>query len=220
MADQQRRKFIAAALLATPALFAADLVMAATGAPTDDDDSLSRDRVLRDPDIPAAGNANGDITIVEFFDYQCPYCKSVHPALKQAVTDDGKVRLIYKNWPIFGGVSIYAGRMALAARYQNKYAEAHEALITAPDKLDEARVQDLMAKAGIDMKRITQDLQRNGKTIDATLARTHQQADAFGFQGTPAFIFGTFQFSGILDAEGFKAAIADARKASKAGKGK
>src|SRR5690606_24304349 len=106
-------------------------------------------------------------------------------------------------------------RLALAAKYQNKYAEAHEALITAPGKLDEARVNDLLAKAGIDMKRDEQDLQRNGKSIDAALGRTDEQAKAFGFRGTPAFIFGTFQFSGILDAEGFKAAIKDARAASR-----
>jgi protein-disulfide isomerase len=211
--------------LLLPAAMASMFVFACAAAPlspvstsvnkADDVDILSRDRVLRDPDIPAAGNVKGDITIVEFFDYQCPYCKSVHAALKQAVTEDGHVRLVYKNWPIFGGVSNYAARITLAAKYQDKYAEAHEALITAPEKLDEARVQELLAKAGVDTGRAERDLQRNGKTIDAALARTREQAEAFGFRGTPAFIFGTFQFSGVLDAEGFKAAIADARKASK-----
>lgn len=216
MADPHRRRLIAAMLAAPAWLGAGAGAMAATGsAPADDTDILSRDRVLRDPDIPATGNVKGDITIVEYFDYQCPYCKSVHAALKQAVDDDAHVRLVLKNWPIFGGVSVYAARLALAAKYQNKYAEAHEALITAPGKLDEARVNDLLAKAGIDMKRDEQDLQRNGKSIDAALGRTDEQAKAFGFRGTPAFIFGTFQFSGILDAEGFKAAIKDARAASR-----
>lgn len=209
--------------LLVPAAMASLFVFAAVAAPlpppsagkADDTDILSRDRVLRDPDIPATGNVKGDITIVEFFDYQCPNCKSVHAALRKAVAEDGHVRLVFKNWPVFGGVSIYAARMALAAKYQNKYAEAHEALIMAPEKLDEARVQDLLAKAGIDTKRAVKDLEKNGKAIDAALARTREQAEAFGFRGTPAFIFGTFQFSGILDAEGFKAAIKDARKASK-----
>ncbi len=183
-----------------------------------DTDVLSRERVLRDPDIPASGNSKGDITVIEFFDYQCPVCKQMHPELKKAVDEDGKVRVIYKNWPIFQGVSIYAARLALAAKYQNKYSEAHEALIAAPERLDEARVQDLMAKAGVDMKQAALDLEKNAKTIDDALSRTNEQAEAFGFRGTPAFIFNTFRFSGVLDANGFKAAFADARKANKAKK--
>jgi protein-disulfide isomerase len=128
------------------------------------------------------------------------------------------VRVIYKNWPIFQGVSIYAARLALAAKYQNKYDEAHEALIGANERLDEPRVQDLMAKAGIDMKQAGLDLEKNAKAIDEALSRTNEQAEAFGFQGTPAFIFNTFRFSGVLDANGFKAAFADARAANKAKK--
>lgn len=188
--------------------------LAATG----DMDVLSRERVLRDPDIPAAGNQKGDITVIEFFDYQCPVCKQMHPELKKAVEEDGKVRVIYKNWPIFQGVSIYAARLALAAKYQNKYSEAHEALIGASERLDETRVRDLMAKAGVDMKQAALDLEKNAKAIDGALSRTNEQAEAFGFQGTPAFIFNTFRFSGVLDARGFKAAFKDARKANKAKK--
>lgn len=188
--------------------------LAATG----DTDVLSRERVLRDPDIPAAGNQKGDITVIEFFDYQCPVCKQMHPELKKAVEEDGKVRVIYKNWPIFQGVSIYAARLALAAKYQNKYSEAHEALIGASERLDETRVRDLMAKAGVDMKQAALDLEKNAKAIDGALSRTNEQAEAFGFQGTPAFIFNTFRFSGVLDASGFKAAFKDARKANKAKK--
>jgi protein-disulfide isomerase len=181
----------------------------------DDTDVISRERVLRDPDIPVSGNPKGDITVIEFFDYQCPACKQLHPELKKAVEEDGKVRVIYKNWPIFQGVSIYAARMALAAKYQNKYSEAHEALIGTREVLDEARVQDLMAKAGVDMKQAALDLEKNAKTIDAALSRTNEQAEAFGFKATPSFIFNTFRFSGMLDAEGFKAAFKDARAASK-----
>ncbi len=183
-----------------------------------DTDVVSRDRVLRDPDIPATGNLNGDITVVEFFDYQCPYCKAIHPDFKKAVEEDGKVRVVSKNWPIFGDISMYAARLALAAKYQNKYAEAHEALISATTKLDEARVQELLAKAGVDVKRAQDDLQKNAKTIDAALARTNEQAEALGFRGTPSFIFNTLRFSGVIDSEGFKEAFAAARQASKAKK--
>lgn len=181
-------------------------------------DAVSRDRVLRDPDIPATGNPNGDITVVEFFDYQCPYCKTIHPYFKKAVEEDGKVRVVSKSWPIFGDISVYAARLVLATKYQNKYAEAHEAVITASTKLDEARVRELLEKAGVDVKRAQDDLQKNAETIDAALARTNEQAEIIGFRGTPSFIFNTLRFSGVLDTEGFKAAFADARKAAKAKK--
>jgi protein-disulfide isomerase len=180
-----------------------------------DTEILSREKVLRDPDIPATGNLKGDITIVEYFDYQCPYCKKVHADLLKAVLEDGNVRLVFKNWPIFGGISVYSARLALATKYQNRYAEAHTALITAPIKLEESRVRDLLAKAGIDIGRAEQDLQLHAETIDAALARTNAQAEAFDFQGTPGFIIGTFRVPGVLDVAGFKQAIADARLASK-----
>lgn len=178
------------------------------------DGGLSRDSVLRDPEIPALGNPNGDVTIVEYFDYQCPYCKKVDPELMRVAQEDGKVRVVFKDWPIFGGASTYAAKMALASKYQNKYPEAHKALISAKSKLTEAIVRDLLEKAGIDVARATADLAANQKAIDALLARNNAQAEALGFQGTPAFIVGTFRVPGILDAAGFKQAISDARKAA------
>jgi protein-disulfide isomerase len=178
------------------------------------DGGLSRDSVLRDPEIPALGNPNGDVTIVEYFDYQCPYCKKVDPELMRVAQEDGKVRVVFKDWPIFGGASTYAAKMALASKYQNKYPEAHKALISAKSKLTEADVGDLLEKAGIDVARTTADLQANQTAIDGLLARNNAQAEAFGFQGTPAFIVGTFRVPGVLDAAGFKQAISDARKAA------
>jgi len=85
-------------------------------------DILSRDSVLRDPEIPSLGNPKGDLTIVEYFDYQCPYCKKVVPELAQLAKEDGNIRLVMKDWPIFGDVSVSAAKLALAAKYQNKYA--------------------------------------------------------------------------------------------------
>src|SRR6202021_3463536 len=93
------------------------------------DDVLTEALVLRDPDIPVAGNAGGNISIVEYFDYQCPYCRKVEPELSQVVHDDGKVRLVRKDWPILGPASVTAARMALASKYQDKSTQAHDALI-------------------------------------------------------------------------------------------
>lgn len=178
--------------------------------------AVSRDAVLRDPEIPALGNPKGDVTVIEYFDYQCPYCKKVDPELMRVAQEDGKVRVVFKDWPIFGGASIYAAKMALASKYQNKYAEAHKALISAKSRLTETDVHDLLEKAGVDVARTTADLQTNQKAIDGVLARNNAQAEAFGFQGTPAFIVGTFRVPGVLDAAGFKQAISDARKAAAA----
>jgi protein-disulfide isomerase len=181
------------------------------------DEVLTEALVLRDPEIPVAGNADGDISIVEYFDYNCPYCRKVEPELQQVVHDDGKIRMIWKDWPILGPTSIIATRMALASKYQNKYVQAHEALIGVSSKLTEPRIRELLAGAGIDVDRCSRDLATNAKAIDAILKRNDDQATAFGFKGTPAFIVGKFRVPGVLTMAEFEQVIADARKA-KAGK--
>jgi protein-disulfide isomerase len=179
-----------------------------------DGDILSRDAVLRDPDIPSLGNPQGDITIVEYFDYQCPYCKKVAPDLAQVAHEDGKVRLVLKDWPIFGPVSAYGARMVLAAKFQDKYEAAHDALIAAKTKLTEPAIDEILGKAGVDVAKATADRDAHAAEIDALMARNDAQARAFGFQGTPAFIIGTFRVPGSLNIASFKQAIADARKAA------
>ena len=178
------------------------------------DNVLTESAVLRDPDIPVAGNADGDITIVEYFDFNCPYCRKVEPELRQVVQDDGKVKLIYKDWPVLGPVSVVAARMALAAKYQDKYVAAHDALMGTASRLTEPRIRELLAGAGIDVDRAAKDLETNAKAIDAILARNNDQATAFGFKGTPSFIIGKFRVPGALTMAQFDQAIADARKAA------
>jgi protein-disulfide isomerase len=178
------------------------------------DNVLTESAVLRDPEIPVAGNADGDITIVEYFDYNCPYCRKVEPELRQVVQDDGKVKLVYKDWPVLGPVSVAAARMALAAKYQDKYVAAHDALMGTASKLTEPRIRELLAGAGIDVDRAAKDLETNAKAIDAILARNNDQATAFGFKGTPSFIIGKFRVPGALTMAQFDQAIADARKAA------
>jgi protein-disulfide isomerase len=180
----------------------------------DEEMVLTEALVLRDPDIPIAGNAAGDISIVEYFDFQCPYCRKIEPELRQVVQDDGKVRLVLKDWPILGPVSVIAARMALASKYQDKYLAAHDALIGVNSKLTEPRIRELLAGADIDLDRLDRDLAGNAKAIDAILARNNDQATAFGFRGTPAFIVGKFRVPGALTMAEFGQVIADARKAA------
>ena len=179
-----------------------------------DETVLTEALVLRDPDIPVAGNAGGDVTIVEYFDYQCPYCRKIEPDLRQVVQDDGKVRLVFKDWPILGPVSVVAARLALASKYQEKFVQAHDALIGVNARLTEPRIRELLAGAGIDVERLDRDLAANANAIDAIIARNGDQAEAFGFRGTPSFIVGKFRVPGILTVAQFGQVIADARKAA------
>lgn len=177
------------------------------------DDVLTRESVWNDPDIPVLGNPKGDITLVEYFDYQCPICKVIHPELSRVIREDGKVRLVSKSWPIFGNASVYAAQIALAAKYQNKFSEAHEALFVAKAPLTQGVVHDILAKAGLSVTKAVSDLGSHRTAIDSALTRNQMQAVAFGFLGTPGFIVGAFRVNGGLDAAGFRQVIAAARTA-------
>jgi len=210
-----RRSLVLFCAIAAIAFAGFALAEPQTGAPAKDEDILSQNSVWRDPDIPALGNPNGNLTVVEFFDYQCPYCRKLAPELAQVVREDGQIRIVLKDLPIFGDASVLAAKLALAAKYQGKYAQAHDALIAADGKLNDAKIDDILAKAGVDVDRAKADLEANRKSIEAVLARNNAQADAFGFEGTPAFIVGKFRVPGVIEMRMFKQVIADARTAAK-----
>ena len=134
------------------------------------------------------------------------------------VQDDGKVRLVFKDWPVLGPASVTAARMALASKYQDKFIQAHDALIAVNSKLTEGRIREVLAGAGIDLDRLDKDLASNSSAIDAVLARNDDQAAAFEFRGTPSFIVGKFRVPGVLTMAQFGQVIADARKAMAARK--
>jgi protein-disulfide isomerase len=205
-------------LLGSLGISALGLSMVSVSAPAQGDEVLTEALVLRDPDIPVAGNADGNISIVEYFDYQCPYCRKVEPELRQVVHEDGKVRLIWKDWPILGPMSVTAARMALASKYQDKFIEAHDALIAINAKLTEPRIREALAGDGVDIDRLDRDLASNATAISTTLTRNNDQATAFEFRGTPAFIVGKFRVPGVLTMPQFTQVIADARKAAAAKK--
>lgn len=196
-------------------LFAVAVTLSASAAWAQADSITSREKVLRDPDIPSMGNPDGDVTIVEYFDYQCPYCKKVAPDIEKVVKEDGRVRLVLKDWPILGPPSPYAAKLVLAAKFQNKYDAAHQALIARVGRLTEPAVDQTLAGAGVDVAKAKVDLDAHKTEIEALLSRNNAQAEAFGFNGTPAFIVGTFRIPGVLTAEMFKQAISDARKNAK-----
>ncbi|WP_374761586.1 DsbA family protein [Bradyrhizobium betae] len=178
--------------------------------PTEAD--VSREAILFDPATPTAGNPKGDLTIVVFFDYNCPYCKQSEPELTRLVKTDGKIRLVYKDWPILTPDSIKGAQWALAAKYQGRYDDAHLAMMAIPGtKIPAARMREAIAKSGVDMDRLDADLQTSGDDITKLLRRNLAQADSLGLQGTPAYIVGDYRVTQALNYEGFKRVAADAR---------
>lgn len=170
--------------------------------------------VLHDPDVPVLGNPKGDVTIVEFFDYQCPYCRKLHPDLMRLVAEDGKIRLVLKDWPILTQFSQVAAKLALAARYQGKYAEAHAALMETSGRLDQDKIRAAAVKAGLDLDKVDSDVKTRGPEIAAVLARNAEQADALGLTGTPGILVGPFKVPN-LGYEDLKQAVAQARARSR-----
>ena len=134
--------------------------------------------LAQNPTVPAAGAKDADVTIVEFLDYNCPFCKKTAPELQKLLHTDPKVRILYKEWPIFGDVSDYAARSALAANWQGKFLVAHEALIGAPNDLDETSQVDAVLKtAGVDLPQLTRDRSRSpAEGPTAILARNSKEA--------------------------------------------
>lgn len=157
-------------------------------------------RIGGDPNAPVAGNPLGSVTVSEFFDYRCPYCRMMQPTLATLVAKDKRVRLVAKEWPIFGGSSVIAARVALAAQWQGKYAAVHDALFKLPRTMDEASIRKAAVSAGVDMTRLDRDLTSRGNEIDAELATVDREARSLGFQGTPGFVIGTSIAPGAIPA--------------------
>ncbi|CAB4327271.1 DsbA family protein [Brucella sp. 191011898] len=168
--------------------------------------------VLYDKEIPVLGNPNGDVTIVEYFDYQCPYCKKSHADLMRVVRNDGNVRLVMKDWIIFGETSAYAARLVLAAEKFGNYEKAMEALMTTPGRLTRDQVDGALKKAGLDAAKLQAAYKADAKRIDGILQRNMKQGEAFNFGGTPSFVIGTRLYGGVMKEKELLEAIKNARK--------
>lgn len=174
--------------------------------------SENQKELLSDPDTPVAGNPDGDVTIVEFSDYQCPYCKRAHGAVKSVVAADGKVKIIYKDLPILGEPSRIAALAALAARAQGKHLAFHDALMEYSGKIDRDKIMEIAGKVGLDVARLQQDME--DPKLKQIIERNMALASALGVRGTPAFVVGNQFVPGAVDADALKQLIADARKRS------
>lgn len=144
--------------------------------------------LYRHPDAPVAGNPDGDITIVEFFDYNCGYCKRGFQNVLQLIETDPNVRVVFKELPILSKDSEEAAKIALAARAQGKYWEMHRALIESKGRVTEAFALDQAKKLGLDVAKLKVD--KDGEPVKAELARVEALARKMNINGTPHFLVG------------------------------
>lgn len=202
----QRRQFVFGSVLGLAGLSLGRISSAhAQDAPTPQD-------VFFDPDTPVLGNPKGDVTIAEYFDFQCPYCKRDFPMVRKVVKQDGNVRLVMKDWPIFGGASVYASHLSLAARTLGLNEAVVDTLMATAGKLSQSSIDQTLTQAGLDVPMLTAAYAKQEAAINAVIARNRAQADAFGFPGTPAYVVGLTLYPGVLKEDDLKAAISKARE--------
>jgi protein-disulfide isomerase len=169
----------------------------------------SRPSLLADPRDPVGGNPRGDVTVVEFFDYQCGYCKQVHPTVRALLDADAGVRKVYKELPVLGPASVTAARAALAAKAQGRYEEMHAALMEARGQLDEDRVLRIARSVGLDVDRLRADMA--SPAVERHIQETMALAASIGIRGTPAFVVGDQLVPGATDLATLQRLVREAR---------
>lgn len=168
------------------------------------------DQVFHDPSDPVGGNLSGDATLVEFFDYNCPYCKQTASVMTQAETADSGLRIVYKEFPILGPDSLFAAKAALAASKQGKYVTFHRALYQVRGHVDENRVLAVAKTVGLDLARLKADMQ--APEIVARLDKNIELARNLGINGTPGFAIGNRVLVGAMDLKSLQTVIDASRK--------
>lgn len=167
-----------------------------------------QDELLHDPLSPVSGNLKGEITVVEFYDYRCGFCKRAAPAVTELQKVDPRVRVVYKDFPILGEPSELAAKAALASQVQGKHQAFHEALLESHADMTKESILKIATKVGLDAKRLEVDM-ANPKW-QATIHKNRALAHELGISGTPGFIVGNELVPGALDLNGLKELIARA----------
>lgn len=173
---------------------------------------LSEQRFMleQDPNAPVIGNPDGDVTVVEFFDYNCPYCKRAAPVLETLLADDPNIRVVFREWPILGDGSVFAARAALAARKQEKYEAFHWELMTLRGRAEEASVLAAAEKVGLDLDALRADM--NAPDIEDHINESMRLAELLGFTGTPSFVIGDALVPGFVPNDELERLVGAARE--------
>ncbi len=175
-----------------------------------------KEDLVNDSGSYVGGNPNGDITLVEFFDYQCGYCKRVHPTVRKLLKEDGNIRFVYKEFPILGPASVYAARAAIASRAQDKYLEFHNTLMEIKGSLSKAVVLKTAESVGLDADKLVRDIELQEADAGNVMKLNYDLAKDLDINGTPAFIVGSTVIRGAADLASLKQAIAIGRAGKKA----
>lgn len=168
-----------------------------------------QDQIFNNPADPVVGNVNGDVTVVEFFDYRCPYCKRVSDSLMTLLKDDPNIKLVFKEFPILGPESTVAAKIALAAHRQGKYEQVHTAFMAHKGSFDQEALLDLAASVGADRAKLAADMQ--DPAIQGHLQANESLAGALGITGTPGFLFGKQLVPGAISLDDMKKFVSAAR---------
>jgi protein-disulfide isomerase len=159
------------------------------------------------------GNAKGDVTLVEFFDYNCHFCKGALPALMQLMKDDGKLRVVLKEFPVLGPGSVEAAKVAVAVRMQDKsgkkYLDFHQKLLGGRGQADKARALAVAKEVGMDMTRLEKDI--GGEEVRVSLEESLKLAETLGLNGTPSYVVGNDVVVGAVGLDALRGKISTAR---------
>jgi protein-disulfide isomerase len=158
-----------------------------------------------------AGNPKGDVTVVEFFDYRCGYCRLAQPSMAKLLKEDPNIRVVFKEYPVLGPQSITASRAAIASVKQGKYVEYHMALMGLQEPLTDEVLYRVAGEVGLDVAKLKEDMKAD--EIDDVITANHELADKLGIEGTPNFIIGTQLLQGMVPYETLTETIEKARKA-------
>lgn len=168
--------------------------------------------IQNDPVAPTIAPHGHDVTIVMFSDYQCPYCRKLHVAVDALLREDSRVKILYRDLPLFGVASVEAARAAIASTYQGKHGAFHDALMKTQGKLTSPAIRAAADKAGVNWTRLQADQKKHGADIDASLSRSKRYAAMMGLSGTPALLVNSYLIPGAVDLTQLRRVVARARE--------
>lgn len=173
----------------------------------------NRDKIFNDANAPVGGNPKGDVTVVEFYDYQCGYCKMSEEAIVKLLAEDKNIKFVYKEFPVLGPMSTQAAKASLASVRQGKFAKFHEALMNTKDHLSEDVILKVAKSVGLDAEKLKKDMA--DEAIDKMIKENIATGNEVGAHGTPTFIIGDQIFPGAMPIEAMKKAVEATRKGAK-----
>ncbi len=182
-------------------------------AKTKEEINNAKDKIFNDPTSPVAGNPKGNVTIVEFYDYQCGYCKMSEDAVEKLLKEDKNIKFIYKEFPILGPVSAEASKAALASVKQGKFQALHAALMNKKEHLTSEMIYQIAKDAGLDVEKLKKDMAENA--LNDALNTNLKLGQDIGVRGTPMFIVNENIYPGAIQYDQLKKAVADVRSETK-----